>query len=60
MSQYYQSTMERWSGRAAIVTGANAEIGAAIAVELVNNGFKVVVLSRRLERVKVSTVILEV
>lgn len=38
-------SMDRWNGKVAIVTGASAGIGVAIAEALVEHGLKVFVLN---------------
>uniref|UniRef100_A0A3Q0RMY8 Dehydrogenase/reductase (SDR family) member 11b n=1 Tax=Amphilophus citrinellus TaxID=61819 RepID=A0A3Q0RMY8_AMPCI len=45
--------MERWRGRVALVTGASVGIGAAIAVELVRCGMKVMGCARDVGKIQV-------
>ncbi|XP_005755534.1 dehydrogenase/reductase SDR family member 11-like [Pundamilia nyererei] len=46
------SLMERWRGRVALVTGASVGIGAAVAVELVRLGMKVVGCARDVGKIQ--------
>lgn len=43
--------LNKWKNKVAVVTGASVGIGAAIAEKLVKEGLKVVVLTRRVEKV---------
>ena len=45
--------MERWNGKVAVVTGASAGIGAAIATQLVKNGLTVIGCSRNIAKIEV-------
>ncbi|CAI5693205.1 dehydrogenase/reductase SDR family member 11 [Oreochromis niloticus] len=44
--------MDRWRGRVALVTGASVGIGAAVAVELVRHGMKVVGCARDVAKIQ--------
>jgi NADP+-dependent farnesol dehydrogenase len=50
--KFIKMTISRWSGRVAVVTGASAGIGAAIAVEFCKNGIITIGLARRVEKME--------
>lgn len=50
--------MDRWEGKLAVVTGASAGIGLAIARALVRSGLNVVGLARRKEKMEVKSLTL--
>lgn len=50
-----RTTMQRWAGRVAMVTGASSGIGAAVTRELVKKGLKVIGMARRVENIEVSS-----
>lgn len=45
--------MDKWEGVVAVVTGASAGIGRAVAITLAEHGMKVAALARRAERLEV-------
>ncbi|XP_068087048.1 uncharacterized protein [Anabrus simplex] len=49
---YLTDNMERWSGRVALVTGASAGIGAAVAYHLQDHGVHVVAVARRVDKIE--------
>ena len=48
-----RKTMERWSGRVALVTGGSAGIGAAIVRRLASRGLSVIACARRVDMIQV-------
>lgn len=51
--------MEKWIGRVALVTGASAGFGEAIAKRLAEYGMKVVGCARNIEKIQVSALMVD-
>jgi len=52
-------TMDRWTGKVALVTGASVGIGMQIAIVLAKNGMKVIVAARRAKKLQELMVIVK-
>lgn len=49
--------MDKWNGSVAVVTGASAGIGKAMAIKLAEHGMNVAALARREDRLKARDII---